>query len=284
MKRFFLLTFLIVLPFGVGALVIRGMTLTPVSSSRLTVMTYNIGVESPPVPTVADISAVIKAAGLPDVLLIQDTPWRVKVRKLASKLGYEHYYIGRDLIYLNKNAILSKYALTKKHVIYFYPNNPRPSALSAIISIPEGRVLVVSVHLDTLRNFMKAKSDKCSGKTPLQLSFEEFTFGSCHERSVKMLLSWIDSQSFDHALIGGDFNSPLLSKPIRMMNRNFTDVLWPELDYFLGTKVIESNYIPDIRIDYLFHTSNLLKNKANIFKDTPGDHYPIYGAFGFLGQ
>ena len=250
-----------------------------VSNIRLTVMTYNIGVEGPPIPTETEIAAVIANAGQPDVLLIQDAPWRIKFTHLVDLLGYRYLYNGRTLTPRTNGAIVSKYPLEDRDVLYFYSHNSRPSALGAMIAFHGKRIFLASVHFDTLRDFLKPRTDKCFRRSWFQLLWDEYFSESCHQESADKLLKWIGLKTYNYALIGGDFNSPLLSKPIRRISHAYKDSLWPSWNFFSGTKRIRSSFLPNPRIDYLFHSLHLSCVEARVINHTAGDHYPIYGIF-----
>lgn len=75
-------------------------------------------------------------------------------------------------------------------------------------------------------------------------------------------------------VVGGNFNSFQLSKPIRTMATRFKDAFWPSWDYFQSTYTDLSFPIKP-RLDYIFHSGRLKSVDTEIIRDTIGDHYPI---------
>jgi len=236
-----------------------------------------------PGPTVEQVAAVVRKHDTPDVLLIQETPWLVKMKALAEELGYPHFVSGRKMAAQSNLAIFSKTPLSNPNTIPLHLNkHKKPTVLSAEILINNKPVLFCSVHLTTLR-FKFDRIVHEQGGSPissaLRLVGREYFRDTEHSRSVETLVKWIKSKPHDAVIIGGDFNTFLFTKPIRIMNRRLDDALWPSVDYFAGTyRHVRSPVKP--RIDYIYYSEGINRIKAEIIRETPGDHYPIRAVFG----
>lgn len=287
---------LVVLAFLSFAVVLAGCDNKVHVDNALTVMTYNMGDDRLPAPTLEQIAAVIRNNGAPDVLFVQDVPWAITIEDLADALGFPYVASGRTKASLRHLGILSRIPLRNIERIHFepQPDFPRPAALCAEAEVNHKRILLCSVHLATLRSELHRL--QLNGKSPflsiLKVLYDETFQDTPHGRSVEKLLGWIRSKKNDAVIIGGDFNTFPLSRPIRAMNRDFDDALWPSLDYFAGTKLKAERALdpsgqskgPQLpfnpRIDYIFHSENIDCLKAEITRQTAGDHYPVGAVLG----
>ena len=59
------------------------------------------------------------------------------------------------------------------------------------------------------------------------------------------------------------------------MADTFDDVLWPNMDFFQGTKVSKTALPIRPRIDYIFHTEQLSVKSATVLSQQIGDHLPV---------
>ena len=121
-----------------------------------------------------------------------------------------------------------------------------------------------------------------SGFTALQLLKKEIFNDTVRTRSVEELLDWLSSFDTDYIIVGGDFNTFPLSRPIRKMTEKFEDALWPTKCYFTGTYT-DLDYPFKPRIDFLFHSSAIKRHRADVIKKGPSDHYPVTAIFELEG-
>jgi len=270
------------------------------ADNALTVMTYNMGDDCLPAPTLEQVVAVIRNNGVPDVLFVQDVPWAITIKDLADALGFTHFVSGRTKESPHHLGILSKIPLCNAKRIHFepQPDFPRPAALCAEIEVHHKRIVLCSVHLATLRPvFHRLQQNGGSFYLSLlHVMYDEAFCETPHSRSVEKLLGWIRSKKNDAVIIGGDFNTFQLSKPIRAMNRDFDDALWPSMDYLAGTKLKAQRALDpsghskgldlplNPRIDYIFHSENIACLKAEVIRQTAGDHYPVRAVLGLPGS
>jgi len=254
----------------------------PPAGPVFSVMTHNIGSQPDLVPTTEEIAEVIRRNVVPDVLLIQEAPWKVKMKDLAGLLGFDHYVTGREMSPMSNLAILSDWPLTNPETLRFPSTYMKPTALCAEAEIDGNKVLFCTMHLETLNpqlGGLQAAGDERPAAI-FQIVKDEFLNETNHSRHVKQFLDWIGPKKFDEIIIGGDFNTFPLSKPIRLMTNHFKDALWPSLDYFRGTYLRFNLPLPiKPRIDFLFHSNGLYPIEARIVRESAGDHYPIQTNF-----
>jgi len=140
-------------------------------------------------------------------------------------------------------------------------------------------VRICSVHLDRI-DAIAVKDDgvQISWGEALSLLTSEMTEETVRSRSVDELLEWIGSGGAESVIIGGDFNTVLYSMAIRRMAAVFDDALWDSQDYFTGT-YLKSTLPVNPRLDFLFHSSDMVCHGAYVVKKSAGDHYPVRAVF-----
>jgi len=197
-------------------------------------------------------------------------------------LGFDHYVTGREMSPMSNLAILSDWPLTNPDTIRFPSTYMKPTALCAEAEVDGKKVLLCTMHLETLNPQLGGLQQAGDERLPgiFHIMKDEFLGETNHSRHVKQFLDWIGPKKFDEIIIGGDFNTFPLSKPIRLMTDRFDDALWPSLDYFLGTYLRFNLPLPiKPRIDFLFHSPGLYPMEARIVRESAGDHYPIQALF-----
>lgn len=84
-------------------------------------------------------------------------------------------------------------------------------------------------------------------------------------------------------IICGDFNETPISVVYKTMKRNFTDSFL-EAGSGFGT-TFHHQKLPNIRIDYQFHSDEFFCNKISVAKEMPhSDHYPLIGVYSLKKQ
>lgn len=91
----------------------------PHNGTVLTVMTYNMGDDELPAPTTEQLVQIIRKNGVPDILLVQEVPWKTTIKDLAEALGYPYFVSGRTESSLHHMGILSNLPLLNKDRIHF---------------------------------------------------------------------------------------------------------------------------------------------------------------------
>lgn len=255
----------------------------PHTGPVLTVMTYNVGDYKLPAPTTAQVAEIIRMNGVPDLLLVQNMPWGIKIKDLARELKLPHFVSGRETNYRNNLGILSKLPLSNSDAIRFKLDtnlNSPASFLCAETQINLKTVVVCSLQLESLSpQIRKMEEDGDFFFGVLDILRKEIFQETARSRNAQKFLGWIKSKQYDEIIIGGDFNTFPLSKTIRIMNNRFDDALWPSLAYFTGTYT-KVQFPVKPRIDFIFHSEGLNSTKAEIIQETAGDHYPVRADLG----
>lgn len=245
------------------------------AGERLSVMTCNLGNSGGPLPTAAQIAALIAAAEPPDVLLLQDAPWRVKFEDLARILGYPYVLSGRKLHPPCHLGILSRQPLSRVEMLTFPSKLQRPAAVCARVTVGDREVRVCTVHLPSLSWLLRQDGSR---RNVPSILLRELFGETPRTQAIDDLLEWLDARRFDRTIVGGDFNTFFPSQGIRAMDRRFDDALWPSWDFFEGTyRKLDFPLKP--RIDFLFHTANIEVREARVIRRTAGDHYPVRAVF-----
>ncbi len=243
-------------------------------------MTFNAG-DFDRFPRAEQIAQVVKAAGVPDIILFQELHDGYQTNELLGLLNYPyHAAVPYRDIQGDSIAIFSRYPIENTDRIYFKKSSDRSAALCTVVR-PDGiPILVCTVHLDEIEPKQRQKNGYVNqplSQTCHQIKTEIFGMTS-RGLSVNELIVWIESKGYRRVIVGGDFNTIPFSSAIREMSRKYDDSLWPSWDYFRGTyfKII-SPVLP--RIDYIFHTSELNVTASRIVRQSPGDHYPVFATF-----
>lgn len=245
------------------------------AGERLSVMTCNLGNSGEPIPTTERVSAIIQAAGPPDVLLLQDAPWKIQFEDLARALGYPHVLNGRGLKPPCNLAILSRRPLSQVELLTFPSERERSAAVCATLQLGDRKVRVCTVHLQSVSWLLRQGGSRGNA---LSILYAELFRETPRSQAIDDLLEWLNIHRFDWTIIGGDFNTFFPSRGIRAMDRRFDDALWPSRDFFEGTyRKLKFPLKP--RIDFLFHTENMKVREARVIRHTAGDHYPVRAVF-----
>ncbi len=115
-----------------------------------------------------------------------------------------------------------------------------------------------------------------------QLLKRELFNDTVRSQSVDELLEWLSKFNTSYTIVGGDFNTFPLSKPIRKMTETLNDALWPSMNYFAST-YNELDFFIKPRIDFVLYSKGITRLDAGIIKKGPSDHYPVKAVFGLEG-
>lgn len=277
MKRGLLLLFIVLAVAGASFLLYR-----PVPEGIvLRCVSYNAGNAGHPVPTAEQIEDVVMRRGKPDIVFLQEVPWKVKIPALAERLGYTHILSGRQHPGWSNMALFSKYPLSQRQSLSLESaeKKGRGIFLFSEISINEEKILLGSVHLESLGNELREiiRKDKLHVQIRkiLGILYDEAFHSNERSQSVEAILKRIAEQDTFHMIIGGDFNTVPFSRAIRMMNKRLNDSFWPSFSYFAPThKFFKLPINP--RIDYIFHSDALAVESAGVLGNTAGDHLAVY--------
>jgi len=259
---------------------VRGGFKKEADGANVTVMTYNIWDLGGKRPALKHVEAVIRHAGIPDVLLLQEVRGEKMAALLAESLGF-HYYLYREDQARGHPygvSILSRYPLIESRSLCFKSSKAGRGALEATVVLEDLKLRVCSVHLDRIEPIAEDKKGvHPSWDEALFLLARETTAETVRSRCVEELLAWVGS---DRVIVGGDFNTVFCSKAIRKMEAVFVDALTGSSDYLTGT-YIKSGLPVAPRLDFLFHSKDLRCIKACVVRESAGDHFPVWAKVGF---
>lgn len=246
------------------------------SEASLSVVTFNVGTLDSTQPRMVKVSEILSENGIPDILLLQEVPDKNWLDSVAGALEYSYQAFGP---YKTESggglAVLSRYPVNFLKVFHLNIY----AAMAAECLIGNKKTLLLCVHLERIEGVQISNGMiKMSLNEALSLLKKELTQETDRTRAVKELLSWIESQSYSHVIVAGDFNTVPFSKTIREVNLRYEDALWPSLSYFHGT-YNESPLPIQPRIDYIFHSPDLKCTDAGIIGESAGDHYPVWAIF-----
>jgi endonuclease/exonuclease/phosphatase family metal-dependent hydrolase len=254
---------------------------TSLDTTTLSVMSFNVGDSDFSFPKAQEVSLVVRKSGKPDILLMQEARGEKQIGVIARELGYPYHaeipYKSLDNSFL---AILSIFPVNDVQYLYFKSSLKESGVICGVIN-PYGQpILACSVHLDEIKSKRRLKNGYVdqSFKHSLSQIWEEIFGDTVRSKSVDELIPWVASQGRSNIIIGADFNTIPLSKPIRTMGRAFNDALWPSVEYLSGTYFkIKSPLLP--RVDYIFHSATIKTYHPRVIKQSPGDHYPVRAEF-----
>jgi endonuclease/exonuclease/phosphatase family metal-dependent hydrolase len=250
------------------------------TGKSFTVMTYNVGTHYFQKPNMERVLQLLAETDTPDVLLLQEVPGKAEARNLVDKLSaidlifHRYHPSGRGGL-----AIISRYPIKPIDIFRFGRFTP----LAAEVDVGGKRTLLLCVHLERIKGIKVTDADiKLPWTSAFKLLKQEMTQSTPRTKAVDKILAWLETQEYDHIIIGGDFNTVPFSKAIRKMGRVYDDALWPSFDYLTGSYNKLSLPIKP-RIDYIFHSPGLRCNTASVIKESPGDHYPVRAVFHVEG-
>ena len=247
----FLLIMLALLFAAAGLLLVDDTPCTP----DFCVMTWNMGDSlMTATPDVATAVHVVREAGSPDILLLQEIPGESWAERFAVRSGLPHHEIrptGRTKVYV---GVFSRYPILWKEALYFEHSKQGKLALACRIRMEESELLAVSVHLDTfVRQRMKDGDVNIWSLALMQSFIREIFAPNTRSLSVGELLDWLDGIDAGPVVVGGDFNTVFASTAIRRMYAELDDALWPDPTFF-GHTYTRVDFLVKPRIDFLFHS------------------------------
>ena len=203
-----------------------------------------------------------------DVYLLQEMDEK-GVEAIAKELHLNYLYI--PIVHDkadNKNignAILTKGSIQNPQKLILphakWQNQQRRHATIAEVTIHDKKILVYSVHTETLAMSRQHRMDQIDGI---------------------LQQARIQSPNYKYVLIGGDFNT-LLSKDGQMVIDKFNDNGFDWSTKTVGTTARATLGLIKPRHDYLFSRGLTLMNSGKIETSVSSDHYPVFATFLFKG-
>lgn len=171
-------------------------------------------------------------------------------------------------------ALLSQFPLQVPRSRYFDSSPKGFGFLTCDLVLPEGVIHVINVHLDRIQRVQSQQEmPRIPWTTAMNVVLEELFSDTMRSQQVGMVMDRVDRPSCP-VILAGDFNTIPYARAIRRVQRRFRDALWPSLDFFSNTyKDIGFPLKP--RIDYIFHSPEILVADSGIVRTGMGDHYPV---------
>ena len=140
------------------------------------------------------MEAVIRRAGIPDVLLLQEVRGERMAARLAGELGflYHLYREGAARSHGFGVAILSRYPLNDGGSFYFKSSPSGRGVLEATLVVGGRKVRVCTVHLDRIDPIDEDREGvHVSWAKAFLLLAREMAKETVRSRCVKELLAWV---------------------------------------------------------------------------------------------
>lgn len=247
----------------------------------MTVVTYNMGTISGSLPDIDTVVDILSCKVSPDVVLLQEVPSAQIARDIGNRLGLPFStfstYRRADRYGL---AILARYPLSASKSL----EQDGYASLAVQMDYMGAPFLLCSVHLVRIKPLSVQKDEvTVSWREFVQILYSEVFKDNARSRAVQKILRWLHSDSVRRTIVSGDFNTFPFSRAVRKMNAAYDDCLWPSLNY-LTASYSKLAFPVKPRIDYIFHSPNLMCNAAAVIKDSAGDHYPVWAEIIIRGH
>lgn len=180
---------------------------------------------------------------------------------LQLRLGFEHvaYFGTTDPVW--GNAVFSRFPITGFGADYL-PKVGTPmqrGSLGAIIDLGDGEVLVMSTHLQHINDSAVHEEDPEADLLPVHT-----------EQIAAILDSWAGQMP---AVLMGDFNArPEWAQISLIEDAGWLDA-WDEAG--TGEGLTSSAADPRYRIDYIFHTADVMAVDAGVIQSLASDHFAV---------
>jgi len=213
-----------------------------------------------------------------DIILFQEIPLETLIY-LKHKGGYNYSIHSSELLAKKKykTGILSRFKIQNSSFIQFKERTS--GAILAKIEINKTTFNIACTHFDYIRHKSRTKLGyvKVLFKKNIKILFNEIFKKTVRLDEAKILLNHIGRPG-KNTIIAGDFNTIEISSAIRYLLKFYDDAFFMKKDMFTGTyKKINSFIKP--KIDFIFHSKELIPIFTKVIQETPGDHYPVMAIF-----
>jgi len=246
----------------------------PRDAQHFQVLTWNVGNAGEKRPTLEQVATEIGKFGHPEIILLQEVGSEQWLKECARQLDYPFFaknYPGRGC----DTAILSDYPLTPESSFAFPAPYFSGNAILARAATPWGEIVVGSVHFPAIpKDRARDGTVYFRWKDTGRMLWNELTADTERLQAAQKLLQECKRLDRSRILVGGDFNTLSMAKPLRMIRDDFSDAAWLGPTMFAGTYVkVEHDLWP--RIDYIFHGTGFKARNGRVGQVAPGDHLPV---------
>jgi endonuclease/exonuclease/phosphatase family metal-dependent hydrolase len=252
-----------------GLIVGRGEARGDLDGYPLRVMTYNIhsGYNTEGTFDLEELARVIEDSGAAVVGLQEVARGQLitgvtdQLTILKERLGFEHvaFFGTTDPVW--GNAVLSQVPIVSVDTVYL-PQEGTPlrrGYLGVTLQTEDGDLLFISTHLQHINHADAHEIDPEADLLPV------------HQAQIEAILTeWGGAQP---AVLVGDFNArPDWQQIEELFAAGWVDV-WSEIGEGEGFTSSAAN--PEYRIDYVFHTPDLVAVDGGVIQSQASDHFPV---------
>ena len=264
------------------------------SEKELTVVNYNVHVfnsymnlQSPGMTTTTEMIDWVEKVDA-DVLCLQEFYNRPRsndlnvVLRLKKKYPRHYYDIG------TRNGAGNTYGaiVFSKHPIIEYKELKHDKEVNGSFYID------IVKNKDTMRVYschLESNKFKESQINAISTAEGKKTFLGKYLETAKIRIQQVE-KIIDHAnqsphpfIICGDFNDTPISVVYKSLRNNFKDAFLEAGTGYGST--FHHKKLPNIRIDYQFHSDDFVCNKITVAKEMPhSDHFPLIGVYSLKKQ
>lgn len=208
----------------------------------------------------------------PDIVLLQEVPQdflttlpQDLVQRYPHQLAQAELYKG--------NAVLSRYPIRASEDLEGFSDYV-PQRLEVEVA---GRTLALyNVHLTWPIGSRRLPR----GLTPGPLHFLTAYSERQRNEDLRLLESWLEREPYPF-VVGGDFNLSQHSVAYERFAEVAEDSFRQHGQGWGNTWYLHPHLPPLLRIDYLWHSSELLSQDANVEPRLASDHLPLRASFAF---
>lgn len=189
-----------------------------------------------------------------------------QVTLLQQRLGFEHVAFFGTTDPTWGNAVLSRFPITSVEKAYLpQVGTPlRRGYLGTTLRVGERNLLFISTHLQHVNDRELHDQDPEADLYPVH-----------HEQIATILDQWDSRQP---AVMVGDFNArPDWKQVQEILDAGWVDS-WDEAG--VGDGFTANAADPRYRIDYIFHTPDLVADDAGVIESQASDHFPVAADIG----
>ena len=208
--------------------------------------------------------------------------------KYFSEHGYGYSHITYSFEDDNNQyglATFSKYPIVNRETVFFKENSPKSGPQVTDIKMGSDTIRIINVHMKSYKlgrsdyQYLNRLSDSTLHRfdsKPTKELFKKIRIAFI-KRATQLdeLLTVLDN-SPHQTLLCGDFNEVPNSYFYRTISGRLSDSFL-EVGSGFGTTLISR--LPAIRIDYVFHSSNIKAVSHTIIQRELSDHYPVLFEF-----